>query len=80
MHGAGGFLELLRNRSHRIKRSAPYCFRDSNGQDVDVILDRGVTVQPMEIKAGAPLPITPDPAGDMLTGQLQPVPDLYWWY
>ena len=44
--------ELLKGRFNHGKRSNLYFWRDRSGHEVDVILDRGVEVWPIEIKSG----------------------------
>lgn len=43
--------ELLKQRFNSIKRNNLYFFRDSSGNEVDVILEKGLTVLPIEIKS-----------------------------
>ena len=45
-------LEALKYRLHRGKRSNLYFYRDSNGNEVDLLLRSGPDVIPVEIKAG----------------------------
>lgn len=45
--------ELLKNRFNRSQLSNLYYFRDSTGNEVDVIIDEGSTLKAIEIKAGS---------------------------
>jgi predicted AAA+ superfamily ATPase len=45
--------ELQKAIANRIGRAKLYYYRDSNGQEVDVLLDTGKRLLPIEIKAGA---------------------------
>lgn len=45
-------IEMLKNRYNRGQRSNLYFFRDSAGNEVDVVVDNGVALQPIEIKSG----------------------------
>jgi hypothetical protein len=47
--------ELLKNRFNRAERSNLYYFRDSAGNEVDVLIDKGEALEALEIKAGATL-------------------------
>lgn len=47
--------ELVKAQLNRGQRPSLYFWRDSNGNEVDVILDRGVRLQPIEIKSGQTL-------------------------
>ncbi|MDO9265339.1 MAG: ATP-binding protein [Desulfosalsimonadaceae bacterium] len=44
--------ELVKTRFNRGERAELYFWRDSNGNEVDVIADAGVSLAPIEIKAG----------------------------
>lgn len=44
--------ELLKNRFNRSQLSNLYYFRDSTGNEVDVIIDEGSTLKAIELKAG----------------------------
>ncbi len=65
MHPARGALfenfiinELLKNRFNAGRQSNLYYWRDRSGHEVDVLIDEGVRLTPVEIKAGQT--ITPD--------------------
>jgi len=45
--------ELLKARTNYGKNSNIYFFRDNVGNEVDVILDNGASVKPVEIKLGS---------------------------
>ena len=45
--------ELLKQSFNRVRRPNIYFFRDNTGHEIDVLIDRGLTVQPVEIKSGA---------------------------
>ncbi len=45
--------ELLKNRLNQGKRSNLYFWRDSTGNEIDVIIDEGTRLLPIEIKSGA---------------------------
>jgi uncharacterized protein len=45
-------LELLKNRYNKGQRSNLYYWRDSSGNEVDVLIDNGSTQIPVEIKSG----------------------------
>lgn len=45
--------ELLKNRLNQGKRSNLYFWRDSTGNEIDVIIDEGMRLMPLEIKSGA---------------------------
>lgn len=45
--------ELLKNRFNRSQLSNLYYFRDSTGNEVDVIIDEGSTLKAIELKAGS---------------------------
>ncbi|MBT7151503.1 MAG: ATP-binding protein [Deltaproteobacteria bacterium] len=45
--------ELLKQRFNNIKRSNLYFFRDNAGHEIDVIIDKGPTLLPIEIKSAA---------------------------
>jgi hypothetical protein len=45
--------ELLKARMNRGKNSNIYYFRDNVGNEVDIILENGVSVKPVEIKLGS---------------------------
>jgi len=47
--------ELMKNALHRGKEPELYFWRDSAGHEVDVLLDRGTELVPIEIKSGATL-------------------------
>jgi len=44
--------ELMKNRFNKAQRSNLYYWRDSAGHEVDVIIDKGVEMMPVEIKSG----------------------------
>lgn len=44
--------ELLKTRYNSVRERNLYFFRDSTGNEVDVLLDFGISVRPVEIKAG----------------------------
>lgn len=44
--------ELVKSRLNRGERSNLYFWRDSNGNEVDVIVEQGTSLMPIEIKAG----------------------------
>lgn len=44
--------ELLKNRFNRGQRSNLYFWRESSGNEIDVVLDEGLTMKPIEIKSG----------------------------
>ena len=45
--------ELLKHRAHRVVDNNLYYFRDSAGNEVDMIIDNAGAVTPLEIKSGA---------------------------
>lgn len=45
-------IEMLKNRYNRGQRSNLYFFRDSTGNEVDVGVDNGLELLPIEIKSG----------------------------
>ncbi|MEP7129276.1 MAG: DUF4143 domain-containing protein, partial [Chitinophagales bacterium] len=45
--------ELIKNRFNQGKRSNLYFWRDNTGNEVDVIIDNGKELLPVEIKSGA---------------------------
>ncbi|MDX2249199.1 MAG: DUF4143 domain-containing protein [Bacteroidia bacterium] len=45
-------IEMLKNRYNRGQRSNLYFFRDSTGNEVDVVVDNGLELLPIEIKSG----------------------------
>ena len=47
--------ELIKSQFHRGYRSNLYFWRDHNGEEVDVVADRGLRLVPLEIKAGRTL-------------------------
>lgn len=47
--------ELLKNRYNQGKRSNLYFWRDNTGNEMDVIIDNGLNLVPIEIKSGATL-------------------------
>ncbi len=47
--------ELLKNRFNQGKRSNLYFWRDSTGNEMDVVIDEGVYLNPIEIKSTATL-------------------------
>jgi uncharacterized protein len=47
--------ELVKTRLNRGQRADLYFFRDSNGNEVDVIAEVGDRLQPIEIKSGQTL-------------------------
>jgi predicted AAA+ superfamily ATPase len=44
--------ELLKNRFNKGKRTNLYFWRDSSGHEIDVIIDEGIKLHPVEIKSG----------------------------
>ncbi len=46
------FSELLKMRFNAVKTDNLYYFRDNNGNEVDIIMDIGVSTQQVEIKSG----------------------------
>jgi predicted AAA+ superfamily ATPase len=44
--------ELIKSRLNRGERPSLYFWRDSNGNEVDVIVEQGTSLQPIEIKSG----------------------------
>jgi|WetSurMetagenome_2_1015567.scaffolds.fasta_scaffold09957_6 uncharacterized protein len=46
-------IEVLKYRFNRGKRSNIFFYRDSNGNEVDLILETGPNIFPIEVKAGA---------------------------
>lgn len=48
-------IELLKNRYNKGQRSNLYYWRDSSGNEVDVLIDNGSTQIPLEIKSAATL-------------------------
>ncbi len=61
-HMSKGFLfenwiisELLKNRFNKAQRSNLFYFRDSTGNEIDVLLDHGSTQTPIEIKSAETL-------------------------
>ena len=47
--------ELLKNRFNKAQRSNLFYFRDSTGNEIDVIIDEGQKLKAIEIKSGATL-------------------------
>lgn len=47
--------ELLKNRFNQGKRSNLYFWRDSTGNEMDVVIDEGIDLNPIEIKSTATL-------------------------
>ncbi|MDK9718064.1 MAG: ATP-binding protein [Trichlorobacter sp.] len=47
--------ELLKSRFNRGERSNLYFWRDSNGNEVDLIVEQGASLMPIEIKSGKTL-------------------------
>lgn len=47
--------ELLKNRYNQGRRSNLYFWRDSTGNEIDVVIDEGISLTPIEIKSGATL-------------------------
>lgn len=45
--------ELIKNRFNRGERSNLYFWRDRSGNEMDVLLDEGLEIKPIEIKSGA---------------------------
>lgn len=54
--------ELMKSRLNRGERPQLYFWRDSNGNEVDVLAEQGEGVRPIEIKSGKTL------ASDAFTG------------
>lgn len=54
--------ELLKSRFNRGLRSNLYFWRDRSGHEIDVLVDRGLELQPVDIKAGRTV------ASDFLAG------------
>lgn len=54
--------ELLKQRYNAVRQSNLYYFRDRTGNEVDLVIDQGSKVTPVEIKSGATF------ADDMLKG------------
>lgn len=50
--------ELIKNRFNAIRQNNLYFWRDNTGNEVDIIIDKGTTLYPVEIKAGKT--ITPE--------------------
>ena len=44
--------ELLKIRFNRIQTNNLYYFRDNVGNEVDILIDQGSTIVPVEIKSG----------------------------
>ena len=47
--------ELVKSRLNRGERPAFYFWRDSNGNEIDLIVERGTKLMPIEIKSGQTL-------------------------
>jgi predicted AAA+ superfamily ATPase len=47
--------ELIKNRFNRGRRSNLFFWRDSTGNEMDVVIDNGISLLPVEIKSGATL-------------------------
>lgn len=45
--------ELMKNRLNRGERSNLYFWKDSSGNEIDVLIDEGLNLRPIELKAGA---------------------------
>jgi uncharacterized protein len=45
-------LELMKNRFNQGQRSNLYYWRESSGVEIDVLIDEGLTLKPIEIKSG----------------------------
>lgn len=51
--------ELLKNRFNQGKRSNLYFWRDSSGNEMDIVVDEGLYLRPIEVKSTATLPDDP---------------------
>jgi len=48
----GSFLKISHKRTYSCFKNKYYFFRDKNGKEVDLLIDKGLEIIPVEIKAG----------------------------